>query len=461
MLGITINKRGQIYSNIRDIANSDTYEWYNKKSFYQRGKYNENNENQIFQERSVQELKNHGFKLDDSDAFYVGTYEKEKHAFSEPIETIKERLVTASAIFADIRDIMTFPKGEAATHQIDGDEADEEEMEEAFSSSFDFATIMDFVEQSGFTFSLDIIRDFYLNLTSLDDKHFVILNGISGTGKTQLCRVFANAVYGLDYNEDQPYLKIIPVRPDWTDGTSLFGYYSSFEKRYMKTEFLDMLIQANKEKDKPHFVVLDEMNLARVEYYLSDYLSGVESRNPIHLHNVDEVKDVPKLIEIPHNFYLVGTINTDETTHSISDKVLDRSFVMTLSDVNFDSFWERLDSKLKETVKEEWGFLLQIHEVLAQYELHFGYRTMNEILRKLYKNGLLPEEVRMNKWMGLDRAISEKVLPKIRGDERIDPLLTQLDSMFIERFGDNSESLKHIIRMRKELDRYGAAQFWR
>ncbi|WP_404451960.1 hypothetical protein LG329_16670 [Virgibacillus necropolis] len=264
----------------------------------------------------------------------------------------------------------------------------------------------------------------------------------------------------MDYNEDHPYLKIIPVRPDWTDGTSLFGYYSSFEKQYMKTEFLDMLLQATSERDKPHFVVLDEMNLARVEYYLSDYLSGVESTKPIQLHNVEGVSDVPKTIEIPHNFYLVGTINTDETTHSISDKVLDRSFVMTLSDVDFDSFWETLDTKMKDEVETEWHFLLKLHEVLSEYGLHFGYRTMNEILHKLYKNSQLPEEVRMGKWIGLDRVISEKILPKIRGDERIDKLLSQLDSTFLARFGEDSESLKHITRMRKELDRYGAAQFW-
>lgn len=458
VIGVIMNNRGQIYTNVRDMANTDTFDWYNKKSFYQRGKFNEHNENQFYQEKSVQELKNHGFVLDDSNAFYVGTYKRESHSFTEPVKKIQERLIVASAIFADIRGIMTFPK---LGNEIPvNDENDEQEIE-TFSSSFDFETIMDLVEQSGFTFSLDIIRDFYLNLTSLDDKHFVILNGISGTGKTQLCKVFANAVYGLDYSEEHPYLKIIPVRPDWTDGSSLFGYYSSFEKRYMKTEFLEMLLQANNEKDMPHFVVLDEMNLARVEYYLSDYLSGVESRKPIQLHNIDEMTDVPKTIEIPHNFYLIGTINTDETTHSISDKVLDRAFVMTLSDVDFERFYESLDGKLKESLQEEWNFLLRLHEVLAQFELHFGYRTMNEILRKLYKNSLLVESLRMDQWVALDRVISEKILPKLRGDERIEGLLTQLESMFSELFNEDSDSYMHIVRMRKELERYGATQFWR
>ncbi|WP_404451959.1 hypothetical protein LG329_16665 [Virgibacillus necropolis] len=168
VIGVIMNKRGQIYSNIRDIANSDDiYEWYNKKSFFHRDKYNEQNENRQYQEKSLEELRNHGFRLNDSDAFYVGTYEKENHAFTEPVEMIKERLITASAIFADIRNFITFPK--EIQEVPDKNDPGEDDEVESFSSSFDFANIMEFVEQSGFTFSLDIIRDFYLNLTSLDD----------------------------------------------------------------------------------------------------------------------------------------------------------------------------------------------------------------------------------------------------------------------------------------------------
>jgi 5-methylcytosine-specific restriction enzyme B len=459
-LGIIINNRGYIYHRIRKLAAQENYDWYIKKAYYHRGKYNENNENQIYQEKTVEELKNHHFILNGSNAYYVGTYLGKNEFFSEPMSVIKERLITAAAIFADVRGDLTFPKGAQPLVHPEEDPEIEDEVE-AYSSSFDFTNIMDLVEQSGFTFSLDIIRDFYLNLTSLDEKHFVILSGISGTGKTQLCSVFANAVYGLDYSEDNPYLKIIPVRPDWMDATSLFGYYSSFEKRYMKTEFLDMLLQANEEKDKPHFIVLDEMNLARVEYYLSDYLSAVESRKPIRLHNIDDLKEVPKSIEIPHNFYVIGTINVDETTHSISDKVLDRSFVMTLSDVDFTSFWERLDEKFKKTVQLEWDVLLTIHRKLATYDLHFGYRTMNEMIRKLYKNSMLPEQLRMEPLYALDRVVSEKVIPKIRGDERIKELLEDLSNLFFQRFSGNSESFKHVERMREELERYGSTQFWR
>ncbi|MGG0238053.1 McrB family protein [Bacillus rhizoplanae] len=456
-IGVGINNKTQIHAQIRDMISNSPYEWWIKKAFYHRGQYNQNNENQMYQEKGIEALKNHNFTLNDNDKFYLGTYASDTKSFREPMIDIKKSLITAALIFGDVTGSFSLPKGVAEDVTDDSNIDEPEDL----SSSFDLSAIIELVNESGFTFSNEIIRDFHLNLTCLDDKHFVILNGISGTGKTQLCRLYANAVYGLDYSEDNPYLKVIPVRPDWMDATSLFGYYSSFEKRYMKTEFLEVLLQSSKEKDKPHFVVLDEMNLARVEYYMSDYLSAVESRKPIRLHVQDDITDVPKTIEIPHNFYLVGTINVDESTHSISDKVLDRAFVMTLSDVDFDEYWNRLDQQLKDTLQKEWELLLTIHKELAKYELHFGYRTMSEMLRKLYKNTLLPNDLQMDQTYALDRVITEKILPKLRGDERITGLLDEFLRISETHFGAESESYRHLERMRRELERYGATQFWR
>ncbi|MGD6960603.1 McrB family protein [Fictibacillus phosphorivorans] len=461
-IGVIINNYGHLFNQVRKVATStSSFDWYIKKSFYQRGKYNENNENQLYRVKIIDLFKEHNLKLNESNAFFVGTYLGDSHTFTEPISKIKERLITAACLSADVKEFFVFPKGSSPVEAPGGEEDEDTENIVTYESSFDFEQIIDLVNQSGLTFSSEIVRDFYLNLTSLDDKHFVILNGISGTGKTQLCKVFANAVYGLDYKEDNPYMRIVPVRPDWMDSTSLFGYYSSFEKAYMQTEFLKLLLQANKEKDKPFFVVLDEMNLARVEYYLSDYLSAVESRKPIQLHNQNNLIDIPQKIEIPHNFYVIGTINVDETTHSISDKVLDRAFVMTLSDVDFSTFWETLDEKWKSSVQGEWRLLLQVHQLLAEYELHFGYRTMTEMIRKLHKNRTLPVDFQMDSKVAVDRILTEKVIPKIKGDERIALLLEDLQQILLIEFGIQSESYKHISRMRKELERYGATQFWR
>lgn len=300
-----------------------------------------------------------------------------------------------------------------------------------------------------------------MNLTALGDKHFVILNGISGTGKTQICRLYANAVYGLNYEAQNPYLRVIPVRPDWTDATALLRYYSAIQKRYVMTEFLETLLNAKKEVEKPHFIVLDEMNLARVEYYLSDYLSAVESRKPIRLHSEADIEDIPKEIIIPPNIYIIGTVNVDETTYTISDKVLDRAFVMTLSDVNLELYWNSKEQEISRNLEKEYNILLGLHNILKPFELHFGYRSMDEMISKLNANINLPEELQSDRRIALNKVICEKVLPKIRGDERIENLLNNLIHWSNEHFNDGSEILTHLSRMKGELERYGATQFWR
>ncbi|MBH0157317.1 AAA family ATPase [Fictibacillus sp. 5RED26] len=445
---IAVNLEGHfhIYTDARELLGSSVNEWWIRKMFSAHKK-----DNSAILIKAMSLLEEHGIPTKDS-KYYMGSYNNETNVFNNEILYLKQDLIKASIIFAVASERLKL--GQEVKSDITPNE------EEEFVSNFSFKDIYETFAESQFTFSIDIIRDFHLNLTALDDKHFVILNGISGTGKTQLCRLYANAVYGLDYESENPYLTIIPVRPDWMDATALFGYYSSFEKKYIKTEFLQVLLSAQKERDKPHFIVLDEMNLARVEYYLSDYLSAVESRKEILLHNREDVMEIPQKISIPPNVYVLGTINVDETTHSLSDKVLDRAFVMTLSDVDFNKFWSTLDYSVKSMVSHEFDVLRDIHDDLKSYELHFGYRTMNEMIQKLIRNKEL-EEHSLDSSQALDRVISEKVLPKLRGDERISDLLSELRNKCLNHFGEESLSHTHLVRMEKELERYGATQFWR
>jgi 5-methylcytosine-specific restriction enzyme B len=462
-IGIFVNGYGHLFHNIRNLHGNGLVKWTITKSFKFRGKdkYSSSN-NKEYQSKSMEALLKHGI-LVHGNSFTIGTWDNDKLHFIEPIAEVKKRLIMAGVLFADCTEMITLPKVSLDTlPNSDNGNQDEEEplSEEVFQHDFNLAAILSNVHESPFTYTDAIIRDFHLNLTSLEDKHFVILNGISGTGKTKLCLLYANAVYGKAYDSANPYLKVIPVRPDWTDSTSLFGYYSALEKRYVRTPFLNAVLQAIQE-GKPMFIVLDEMNLARVEYYLSDFLSAIESRQPIRLHTENHITDVPQELQIPHNLYLIGTINVDETTHSISDKVLDRAFVMTLSDVDLDRFWNNVESKYKTVLHQEWELLQELHRKLSHYDLHFGYRTMNEMLRKLYANAELDQDIRMEKKEAVDRVIAEKVLPKIRGDERIESLLVNLIEWTSTLFGDGSESLFHLLRMKGELDRYGATQFWR
>ncbi|MFD2630109.1 McrB family protein [Oceanobacillus kapialis] len=444
---VQLEGHNHIFTSSREIIGDGKRAWWITKVF---ATHNLNNHQVMTDAMNL--LKEHGFQVKGSE-YFVGTFNNDTQLFDEGAEVVKKKFIDAALLFAHASKRLELPEEAGDKTGI----GDEEELE----PNFQFEEIFSLISSSDFTFSMETIRDLHLNLSSLDDKHFVLLTGISGTGKTQLCRLYANAVYGLEYENENPYLSIIPVRPDWTDASALFGYYSTFEKRYVKTEFLKVVLNALKEREKPHFILLDEMNLARVEYYLSDYLSAVESRKEIPLHQDESIKDIPEKIIIPPNVYLLGTLNVDETTHSISDKVLDRAFVMSLSDVDFDTFWKQADKEVQDTLLVEFNLLKELHQLLIQFDLHFGYRTLDEILQKLYANFQLSEEYQMNALEALDRVISEKVLTKIRGDERISEMLKEIKQWLNKNIEQSNISLKHVNRMQEELDYYGATQFWR
>jgi 5-methylcytosine-specific restriction protein B len=461
VLAVDLEGHNHIIANIRPLLGEGRKKWWIKKAFK-----TQNQNNEELKKTAMELLNQQGIPVQSDNEYCMGIYNNESQLFEEDVALIKRHFVSAALLFAQTNGRGGF---KIIENNIDDsgkndkkpkDETDIPVVSE-YQSDFEFSIIYETIKSSKLTFTKDLILDLHLNLTSLDDKHFVILSGISGTGKTQLAKLYANAVYGLSYESDNPYLSIIPVRPDWTDSTALFGYYSSFEKQYIVPEFLKVLLHAHEERKKPHFIILDEMNLARVEYYLSDYLSGVESNKEIPLHNQIDLEDIPMKITIPPNVYLIGTVNVDETTHSISDKVLDRAFVMMLSDVDFETFWNRIDDNIKNGLQEEFSFLMQVHAMLTPYHLHFGYRTMNEMILKLSQHLLLEEEHQMSRTVMLDRVITEKVLPKLKGDDHISELLAALKKEFTTVLGEQSASFGHIIRMEKELSRYGATQFWR
>ena len=180
-------------------------------------------------------------------------------------------------------------------------------------------------------------------------KGFVILSGISGTGKTRLAQAFAGM---LPQPAEGANHLFVPVRPDWRDSKSLLGYYNPLTGTYEWTPFLRFLLRAEqnyRSEDKlAWFVILDEMNLAHVEYYFADLLSVLESgrdedgwtREPLRLGYPDDAEGnlPPRELKLPPNLYIVGTVNVDETTHAFSPKVLDRAFTLELTDVDFTTY---------------------------------------------------------------------------------------------------------------------------
>ena len=182
-------------------------------------------------------------------------------------------------------------------------------------------------------YELDMMRFF---IAALGTSRIVILQGISGTGKTSLPYAFGKFV--------QKDTTVVSVQPSWRERTELYGYFNEFTKKYSETEFLKAVYEGNFYRD-PHLVILDEMNIARVEYYFAEMLSILELPRQEE-RRVDVVTAMwdndPCLItggnvQISDNIWFIGTINNDDSTFAVADKVYDRAIPIDL-DSRADAF---------------------------------------------------------------------------------------------------------------------------
>ncbi len=265
-----------------------------------------------------------------------------------------------------------------------------------------------------------------------------------------------------------PNHTFIVVRPDWRDSKSLLGYYNPLTGVYEDTSFLRFLLQAKAHyyiahsQALPHFIILDEMNLARAEYYFADFLSVLESGRDdqgysveaIQLHSQDPEQTfgsrgltIPQSLKLPPNLYIIGTVNMDETTHAFSPKVLDRAFTIEFNEVDFSNYpadneqgshpiqinelqralligfqregkFARIDkTEIANTLhSDNRGYrrhLQILNAALGNYDLHFGYRVFDEIAQfmSIAHKGSLFESLDT----AFDVAVLMKVLPKFNG----------------------------------------------
>jgi len=304
------------------------------------------------------------------------------------------------------------------------------------------------------------VRRFHAAMNFLPHKHFVILSGLSGTGKTQLALKYARAVHGLTADVPDPFLFVCPVRPEWTDPTGLTGYDDVLSKRYTVPPFLEAMLLATAHRHSPVFVVLDEMNLARVEYYLSDVLSSIETGEvlQLHAHGVplegSNGTPVPSALPIPPNLYITGTVNIDETTNPVSDKVLDRAIVIDMSNIDLQGFLATLEGRepgLKDARAACEKHLIAAQEVMAAHRLGFGYRVAEEIVRyHAFCARHLPGAIASV----TDDLMVQKVLVKLRGDERQRPLLTGLAKVL----AGLPRSQSFIAKLTADLDDFSSFQ---
>ena len=300
--------------------------------------------------------------------------------------------------------------------------------------NLDITKICEYIKQTGLIYDDSLIKRY---VAALQTKPFVILSGLSGSGKTQLALAFAHVICD-DLSEQ---LCFVSVGADWTNREPLLGYPNALKKdQYEKPEngVLDIILRAAENEDKPYFLVLDEMNLSYVERYFADFLSTMESDTEIAFWTVPD-KDVPMSIKLPKNLFIIGTINVDETTYMFSPKVLDRAnvieFKVTEEDMKTylenhiavdieesDSMAADMASCFVEVAKDKITqpdakiakVLLDFFKTLKNVNAEFGYRTANEIYRFIgfAKNlGLTDAEA-------IDAAIIQKLLPKLHGSRK-------------------------------------------
>jgi 5-methylcytosine-specific restriction protein B len=308
------------------------------------------------------------------------------------------------------------------------------------------------------------VRRFHAALNFLRHKHFVILSGLSGTGKTQLALKYARAVHGLTSNtDDDPLIFECPVRPEWTDPTGLTGYFDVLTNRYVVPTFLEAVLVATAHRESPVFVVLDEMNLARVEYYLSDVLSCMETQGRLQLHSNSVPLEgttgasIRAELPLPTNLFIIGTINVDETTNPVSDKVLDRASVIDMSAVDVPGFLASLEGRypeLKDARAATEGKLIEVHGMMQHYGLGFGYRLIEEFVRYHAFDATHLQSATADV---TDQLLVQKVLVKLRGGERQRTLLTGLDKA-CEGLPRAQAFLRRLLT---DLDEFGSFQAMR
>ncbi len=305
------------------------------------------------------------------------------------------------------------------------------------------------------------ISDIRRFIAGLAVTKLIILQGMSGTGKTSLAYAFGEFLNNKTV--------VVPIQPMWKERTDLIGYYNEFTKKFNETTLLYKMYEANYNKNI-YITILDEMNIARVEYYFAEFLSLLELPNP-EGRNLDVVSDVwdndPRLLKegklrLPINMWFIGTANNDDSTFAISDKVYDRAMVLNLDkkaepfeaketnkcEISVDHLYDLIERAQKEFDISDRNLrrIKKLDEYMIEtFHITFGNRIMKQI------RAYVPVLVACGgtELEALDDILSRKVLRKLESKNPVyvraqaEALCNYLDELFGT---DKMELCKETIR---------------
>jgi hypothetical protein len=295
----------------------------------------------------------------------------------------------------------------------------------------------EFCKEKGFFFEEDVIRRF---IFSLNTKPFLILSGVSGSGKTKIAEL---------WGQYKGHKLHISVGSNWNDNKKLLGFKNPIlpeENSYQATELVNFIKKANEDELEDYIVILDEMNLSHVERYFADFLSGLESLDHSIL-----LPDGSK-VTWSSNLKIIGTVNVDETTYMFSPKVLDRSNVIEMNG-SLPSIYMKSIGELKDIYQQistkPWfeEYIRFLDEIYHALKGRFAYRVMDEMsLYILTSTNLFGDELC---WKFLDEQIYQKLLPKLHGSKHsLKPVLSDL----LLLFGENEKFLYSKAKINQMLE---------
>lgn len=340
-------------------------------------------------------------------------------------------------------------------------------------------TLLDHIKQyiaaRGYYFDDETITNYHICLKT---RPFAILAGLSGTGKSKLSQLYAEA---MGHTVKNGRYRRTAVRPSWNDDRYLLGYLNSITGEYVSEPALDFIIQAEKDRENLYFFCLDEMNLAHVEYYFSQFLSALEEeetadrRIPLYSQSLaaalarqDKEIGYEQEILIPPNLLFTGTINVDETTQPLSDKVIDRANTLEFFAVDLEKvpprsptpevitvaapLWQRYRAVEPNTSYR--AQVVEIGKILNKAGLGLGYRVLREIELYLANSyNLLPIDV------AFDLQVKQRILPRVRGTLTIRDTLRELTAFMKQN--SLPHSAERLQEMESRLNRDGYTSFWR
>ncbi len=350
--------------------------------------------------------------------------------------------------------------------------------------------IQSYIRARGYYFDDETLYNYHICLKT---RPFVILAGLSGTGKSKLSQLYAEAL-----GHKQHYLRL-PVRPNWNDDRYLLGHLNTITGEYFTEPAIEFIMEANEDEDNLYFFCLDEMNLAHVEYYFSQFLSAMEGEQAEErqillygkrmqklleeqgkqillygtnmqkqLEEQDKTPTIPAQLPLPNNLFFTGTINVDETTQSISDKVIDRANTLEFFNVDLDKIpqpttppdpvplstytWQSYRVRVPDTSYRTR--IIEISKILNKADLGLGYRVLHEIEMYLANSKELLAPL-----VAFDLQVKQRILPRIRGNEAISDMIKELQNYFRQNKLERSQ--KRLQEMEKRLKRDGYTNFWR